>query len=479
MFKIIFILTIIMLMSFVSADTQVDETTVFSTLGGDFNYTFSEQMNFTVASTYSDRVMLNYTNISIIPYSGTGNATIYQVTEDYIKFIVCCNQNVDMSFENLTTGMDVYITEDDLWYPDTEENITFNAAGCKEIIIENSYTSGIGIEFINPTDSDNTRITRNWSYVNTSVTNGVNSTSLIDWNNSLVGWWKFNSNTDFTDHSTNNNDATNYGSTYVIDGKFGGARDFDGTNDYVEKDVQLVSGYPFTLDAWSKSGVEHYGTLIGFVDKSEEKIVYGISHREGKCALTSRNVSFYTVLSTTDCDDSEWHYVVGVFYSDIDKRLYVDGVNEANLTTSSIYNSGVDRYSIGRYGDNTPGNLFNGTIDEVKIYNRALSEEEINASYNAGLYRLYHNFTGLVNGEYRYTVYAQDTDGITASSTKRFTVVDEQEPVYPQATVLFRNLENGENTINIIYKETSWVTIAGGIIAGAVAYTLLRRRRRR
>ncbi|RKY62889.1 MAG: hypothetical protein DRQ02_13315, partial [Candidatus Latescibacterota bacterium] len=43
----------------------------------------------------------------------------------------------------------------------------------------------------------------------------------------------------------------------------------------------------------------------------------------------------------------------------------------------------------------TIGELIPGKIDEVKLWNRALSEQEINASYNAGLYRLERNFTDL------------------------------------------------------------------------------------
>jgi len=41
------------------------------------------------------------------------------------------------------------------------------------------------------------------------------------------------------------------------------------------------------------------------------------------------------------------------------------------------------------------GNSFNGKIDEVRIHRRALSPEEIKASYGAEIYRLYRNFTDL------------------------------------------------------------------------------------
>jgi len=54
---------------------------------------------------------------------------------------------------------------------------------------------------------------------------------------------------------------------------------------------------------------------------------------------------------------------------------------------------------------------FKGTIDEVRIRNRALSPEEIKASYDAGIYRLYSNFTNLANGVYKYRAYSQNSQG--------------------------------------------------------------------
>ena len=45
------------------------------------------------------------------------------------------------------------------------------------------------------------------------------------------------------------------------------------------------------------------------------------------------------------------------------------------------------------------------------VFNRALSSDEIEASYDAGIYRLYNNFTNLPEGVYTYRAYAQDLSG--------------------------------------------------------------------
>jgi len=72
---------------------------------------------------------------------------------------------------------------------------------------------------------------------------------------------------------------------------------------------------------------------------------------------------------------------------------------------------------------------FNGTIDEVRIWNRALSEEEINASYNAGLYRLYHNFTNEPDGTYTYTAYVQDISSNVNQTETRTITIDTVPPI--------------------------------------------------
>ena len=70
-------------------------------------------------------------------------------------------------------------------------------------------------------------------------------------------------------------------------------------------------------------------------------------------------------------------------------------------------------------GNDGWGNVFNGKIDEVRIHRRALSPEEIKASYDAGIYRLYRNFTDLAVGSYNYQAYAQNLQGNVNQTEKR------------------------------------------------------------
>jgi len=95
---------------------------------------------------------------------------------------------------------------------------------------------------------------------------------------------------------------------------------------------------------------------------------------------------------TTPVNDGKWHYVVFVSDSLNRNKIYLDGIEEATMFTStgsSINDRGwtdnID--SVGRYNHHinlgclnrgvSPTNFFNGTIDHIRIWNRALTSEEI------------------------------------------------------------------------------------------------------
>ncbi len=86
----------------------------------------------------------------------------------------------------------------------------------------------------------------------------------------------------------------------------------------------------------------------------------------------------------TTINDNRWHYIVYVVKtSPQERKLYVDGVQEGGTDTSSATISGGSHWRIGmRYSTQYPYCL-NGLIDNVAIYNRALTPEEIRKMYEA------------------------------------------------------------------------------------------------
>ena len=71
---------------------------------------------------------------------------------------------------------------------------------------------------------------------------------------------------------------------------------------------------------------------------------------------------------------------------------------------------------------------FNGTIDEVRIWNRALSPEEINASYNSKINKLFRNFTDQLDGEYEYYAYSINLEGNSNQTETRTLTIDTLKP---------------------------------------------------
>lgn len=205
----------------------------------------------------------------------------------------------------------------------------------------------------------------------------------------LVGYWRMDEdpaihNTSIIDESGEGNSGvlnTGDGATNKsVAGKFNRAITFDGIDDYVAlgNPVSLQITETITLSAWIKSN-----------DKSEKKrIINKLDSGAGQQSytlFTGTNgkviFKFWTggvaksVSSTTDIVDGNWHQVIAT-YDGSSMRIYIDGVLEA--TTSSITGA-IDNDSsnvdIGRKADNNQ--FFNGQIDDVRIYNRALSSEEV------------------------------------------------------------------------------------------------------
>ena len=79
--------------------------------------------------------------------------------------------------------------------------------------------------------------------------------------------------------------------------------------------------------------------------------------------------------------DNRWHHLAGT-YDGSKLNLYIDGVARASVAaTGNIADSSARSLNIGRFSEG--GFLFKGVIDDVQIYNRALSATEIQQLYNA------------------------------------------------------------------------------------------------
>jgi hypothetical protein len=169
-------------------------------------------------------------------------------------------------------------------------------------------------------------------------------------------------------------------------------RYFDGSDDRIEADEQLVSAYPFTLCGWIKadsSNTTANNTLLCLADKDDSARYYniGVLLTSGKAYIFARNSTAVQLKEgTTDCFDA-WYFITGVFTSATLRDIYVNETNEGTGATSVTYSTEVDRLSVGRMGDSTPSDYAKGLIGEVLVYNRALTPLEIQHNYLATKWR--------------------------------------------------------------------------------------------
>ena len=93
--------------------------------------------------------------------------------------------------------------------------------------------------------------------------------------------------------------------------------------------------------------------------------------------LTSNNQSDNKLLSQTVITDGNWHHI-GLTWDGLSRTLYVDGVAVAEDALNNLYASRY-RYHLGTGKNMEAGTFFSGLIDDIRIYNQALTSEEISA----------------------------------------------------------------------------------------------------
>ena len=217
--------------------------------------------------------------------------------------------------------------------------------------------------------------------------------SLVD---GLEGLWLFDEGSGDVarDSSGNGRDGELQGNPTWVKGVHGTALEFDGVDDNV-----LITGYtgvggttPRTVMLWWKSldARDHSWVKWGIVQ--DTKKYYVRAHLAGaECYLRVETQGGQHYGSTNVCD-GQWHHLAVVFPPDSnnvkDHILYVDGVPEANTAGNPV---GVDT-DVASQEVNIGAPLAHhtyarGVMDEVAIFARALSEEEINAIIDMGFTR--------------------------------------------------------------------------------------------
>jgi hypothetical protein len=199
----------------------------------------------------------------------------------------------------------------------------------------------------------------------------------------LVAYYPFNGNAD--DESGNGNHGTVMGATLAEDrfGNLNSAYGFDGVDDHISYPT-LWSSPPvaITTAAWFKAmQTNDEGKILYHGDNGEFQLISIGDTALGAVHLPS---TWYFTYATTI--PSNWHFLTGVWEQGESYLLYLDGdlVDSITVPNEPLLDVGPTyQPSIGSY-NRTGGAYFWGYLDDIRIYDRALSSDEIDSLFNDG-----------------------------------------------------------------------------------------------
>lgn len=211
-----------------------------------------------------------------------------------------------------------------------------------------------------------------------------------------VGMWLLDdgSGTTATDSAGSNNGTLTNGPVWQPSGGHdgGGAVQFDGTNDYINVPYYVTGGQSMTASFWMKpTGIYDYQYPLSSNTDAGNKLWNIYTHADGTISLDYIDApgTYYTLSSTTTpiTTANTWYHVVAVF--DVTDtvggngtaHVYVNGweIPLDSNAFSDWFGVGSPPLTIGKDRDGQ----FDGLIDDVRVWDRALSTNEVADLYNA------------------------------------------------------------------------------------------------
>jgi len=232
--------------------------------------------------------------------------------------------------------------------------------------------------------------------------------NFLGLNSGLVGWWTMDGkDTPWTsetaattlDKSGNGNTGTLTNmnrATSPVAGKIGQGLKFDGVDDYVTTPYSIDLDNALTVSLWVKiADTTHNNyTFVSAITSASNYWV--LLHRADKSGVTlqTQTLLFGKTTPTTNMTANTWTHVVLTKNSGTTVAIYQNGVQ---ITNAAIVSGGFAAVSL-HIGELNAANYLNGSLDDVRIYNRALSANEITQLYKTGLARINQSVDSLTDG---------------------------------------------------------------------------------
>ena len=257
--------------------------------------------------------------------------------------------------------------------------------------------------YSNPFTTSNQSIMLGWNISTDYIQNltlGWDNQNFSLYDPSLILMYNFDNRSSLGENDTVVKDLSMYGNNGTVvggsniswtpNGKYGGAFNFSGNVSYIKPLNQSwlnFSGSNLTIGFWFKTNL--FSATQGLVMKMDSGGFNGYGFRTIANHIVfmggngTSDFSFSSAKTLSSSDNGQWIYVVGSF-DGINKNLYINGVFDSNKTYPYNISTNTNTFNIGRYSDLNI-QLLNGSIDNLMIWNRTLSQSEITQLYNSSL----------------------------------------------------------------------------------------------
>jgi hypothetical protein len=283
----------------------------------------------------------------------------------------------------------------------------------------------------------------------------------------MVGWWPGEGNAN--DIASTNNGTLQGGATATATGFVGLAFSFDGTNGYVQiPDAPALRPTNLTIECWALfTGLDSAGSGSPGPAPGEQYLVFKQNSQFanfegfylGKTRISGQDKFTFQVTSSagvnvevdsvTNVAVGVWYHVAGVRGSNF-TQLYVNGQLQGQASVTFPQDYGAHPLFFGTSGNASWDRKFKGLLDEVSLYSRALSSNEIAAIYAAGS-----------AGKCQST-----------NSPPGITVQPQSQTVLVGANVSFGVTATGPGTLSYRWQRSSTNLTDGGNITGSATATL-------
>ncbi len=271
--------------------------------------------------------------------------------------------------------------------------------------------------------------------------------------------------THFHDFSGNSYNGTWYGDSVpdadsgpTDQGKIDGALKFDGDTDYIMGSISTTKN--FTMSAWIRTDtLSDIHGIVGYTDPGGLRQDFYQYNQQMRIFADGK---YYATTTSPISETDKWYFVTGTYEEGSTPKVYVNGEEQTLGSSNNIGTYPANEYWIGRIGA-TGTYYFDGEIDEVAIWNRVLSQEEIQNIYARGAYRVNISVRscddpGCDTEEWEQT-FTQDSDiNINDSryfqyKAEFFTENTDYKPTLYNVTIRYDSLDNKAPSVTLEFPE--------------------------